>query len=235
MPGFASMMPRPSAFMIATAISSGLKIPAIEIDPRFNFVRGAFLFASDIDKMGLSFKSWKEPLLKARDEVIIPSIKQNFQSQGRPAWKPLAKSTIYNRLMLGFPRGPILQRTGRLKRAATQKNIWEVTQVLDRSGGADMLLLRTEYLDQLVPYARFHQLGARLPQTRTIGFLAGRVGTPGFGSRERTELFPTSGGKLPARPYIQITIQEEIEIYNIFAAHLARKVAEFWGPETRGL
>lgn len=257
-------MPRPSAFTIATAITGtgrggegqfvgGLAIPATTIDPRHNFVRGAFIFADDIDKLGMSFKSWREPLEQSRDLVVIPSIRANFQAQGRPAWKPLKQSTIRNRLYMGYPRGPILQRTGRLKKIATRQNIWEVTSDNSRDG-ADMLKLRTIFFDQAVPYAQFQQLGARLPRSRTVRSLRGTITSSGgsttgrpstgetrrgaagsFGIFGRDELFPTAGGRLPARPYIQLTPDEEIEIYEIFYAYMNKQVDKFWGPETRGL
>lgn len=241
----ASNFPRPSPFMISTAITGtgrggsgqfvgGLSIPAVSIDPRFNFVRGAFIFASDIDKLGMSFKSWREPLEQSRDLVIIPSIKKNFASQGRPAWKPLKKSTIKNRLYMGYPRGPILVRSGRLKTIATRKNIWEIASEMSGSeGGADMLKLRTIFLDQAVPYAQFHQLGARIPRKRIVRSIRGTITSSG-------DLVPGgtgggSSGKLPARPFIQLTQDEEVEIYNIFYSFMVKMVDKFWPPESQGL
>jgi len=232
--------------MISEAVVRGLAIPAIEIDPRFNFVRGAYIFASDIQLLDLKLRTFKDPLEKSRDLVIIPAIKQNFVEQGRPQWKQLSKRTLYNRLIEGYPRGPILDKTGRLKRAATKKNIWAITSAIGRQG-YDMLQLRTIYFDQLVPYGQFHQLGARIPSARNIGGLSGRFGstgnpliptnikfsksvTPGgFVEHGRVELFPTSGGKLPARPFIAITLQDEVEIYNLFTTHLTTQVNKFWG------
>jgi phage gpG-like protein len=259
-------MPRPTPFMISTAVTGtgrggegqfvgGLSIPAVSIDPRNNFVRGAFMFADDIDKLGMSFKSWREPLEQSRDLVVIPSIQANFASQGRPAWKPLKKSTIKNRMYMGFPRGPILQRTKRLKTIATRKNIWEVTNDNSREG-ADMLKLRTIFFDQAVPYAQFQQLGAKLPRKRMVRSLRGSItqsgesrstgpggtmferqlGTAGsFGVFGKEEAFPTSGGRLPARPYIKLTTDEEMEIYNIFYSFMSKMVDKFWPPETEGL
>lgn len=149
-------MAKPSLKQVATAVtgsstSAGLQIPLIQIDPWKNFVRGAAISAQAIDKLALGFKSFKEPLEDSLDKVVIPSIKRNFQAQGRPQWKKLTKKTIYNRLMEGYPPVPILQKVGRLKNNATQKQIWEIKN--------DMLRLRTVYFDQKVPYAHFHQIG----------------------------------------------------------------------------
>src|SRR5258706_1896313 len=165
--------PRPTPFVISQAVSSGLNIPAIQIDPRFNFVQGAFIFASDIDKMEMKFRTWRVPLAEARDAVVIPSIEKNFSEEGRPKWKPLAKTTIMNRMYLGFSRGPILERTSRLRKTATQRNLWELVSAVGRDG-VDRLRLRTTYLDQKVPYAPFMQLGSNPPTQRVSRSLRGR-------------------------------------------------------------
>lgn len=82
------------------------------------------LLAKDIDRMGLRIKSMKEPLTRAVKQVIIPSIRRNFDEQGRPdKWEPLAEYTVQVR----GTTGPILTRTGRLKRGATQFNIWSIS------------------------------------------------------------------------------------------------------------
>jgi len=231
MPNF----PRPSPFIITQAVTSGLSIPGVEIDPRHQFVRGAYLYAGMIDKLSMQFKSFKDPLTKSLNMVIIPSIIKNFEAEGRPKWRPLAKSTIASRYALGFPRGPILERTGRLKREATRKNIWEIN--------LDILKLRTVYFDQKVPYAQFHQMGAQIPATRMTGSLGATVGKKGVfqigayrvstGSRERGE----SGkyGLIPARPFIQLTVDEEVEIYNIFTTFMTEKVDQYWGTGSEGL
>jgi phage gpG-like protein len=47
------------------------------------------------------------------------SIKENFDTEGAASgakWAPLAASTIRQRLAAGFSAGPILNRTGRLRR-----------------------------------------------------------------------------------------------------------------------
>lgn len=248
----ASNFPKPTPFMISEAVVRGLAIPAIQIDPRLNFVRGAYIFASDIQLLDLNLRTFRSPLEKARDLVVIPAIKQNFEEQGRPPWKRLTKKTIYNRLIEGYPRGPILDKSGRLKRAATKKNIWNITSAIGRQG-YDMLQLRTVYFDQLVPYGVFHQFGSNPPESRTVRSLHGGIGRGGktynydvtgmahafasrhlgfagsFSIRGKNELYPSSGGKMPARPFISITLDDEIEIYNIFTTYLTTQVNKFWG------
>jgi len=237
-----SPFPRPTPFIISQAVSSGLSIPAIQIDPRLNFVQGAFLFASDIDKMEMGFRTWKKPLEEARDAVVIPSVVKNFTAEGRPRWQALQASTIQNRLYMGFPRGPILERTGRLRKAATRKNIWELVSAVGREG-YDMLSLRTTFLDGMVPYAEFHQLGAGMRRGRRVGDVKGSISRTGdfsgFQFRHR-EANAAAGGdtrifKIPPRPFIQLTVDEEIEIYGIFFNFMSDQVDKYWGPESRGL
>lgn len=253
--------PRPGMGSIVSAVtgaaggfgqgSTGLAIPMIEIDPRHNFVRGAAIYAGRIDKLGMQFKSFKEPLTQSLHRVIIPSIYANFQAQGRPAWKKLTKRTVQDRMYKGFARGPILQRTGRLKRGATRKNIWDIKPLSSVGGaGADVLFMRVNYFDQLVPYGKFHQLGAKVPDTRVIrGLKWGSMATfsgsffesekataGGFLETSRTELYPSGAfGVIPARPFIQLTGAEEVAIYNIFVAFMVVKVNKFWGTGSVGL
>jgi phage gpG-like protein len=228
--------------MLSQAVQSGLKIPAIEIDPRFNFVQGAFLFASDIDKMEMGFKTWRKPLIEARDAVVIPSVRKNFDSEGRPKWQALTSGTIQNRLYMGYPRGPILHRSGRLRKAATRKNIWELVNAVGNQG-YDMLSLRTTYLDGLVPYAEFHQLGAGTRRNRVIGRIKGSISQTGefggfnfrFDPAKPEKGEDTRTFRMPPRPFIQLTVDEEVEIYGIFFNFMSDQVDKYWGPESRGL
>jgi phage gpG-like protein len=57
-----------------------------------------------------------EPFFESFGIYMLGSIDRNFIAEGRPGrWKPLAPSTIEERIRLGFGRGPILQRTRRLR------------------------------------------------------------------------------------------------------------------------
>lgn len=55
---------------------------------------------------------------RVRDEVMIPSINENFDSGGRPSWEPLADGTLLKDT--GRMGGP-LEVTGQMRRAATAK------------------------------------------------------------------------------------------------------------------
>lgn len=68
-------------------------------------------------------KTFHEPLNKSVREVMIPSINENFDAEGRPPWQALADGTVDQR----GEAHPILQRTGKLRRAATALARWAIT------------------------------------------------------------------------------------------------------------
>ena len=58
------------------------------------------------------------PVFEAYARYMERSIDRNFAAEGRPdRWAGLQPATIVQRIQLGFGAGPILQRTGRLKRS----------------------------------------------------------------------------------------------------------------------
>lgn len=190
------------------------------IESRYGeFGSGAIVTARRIDTLSAGFKSFQKPLMTALRTVIVPSIKRNFEAQGRPPWKALTRKTIYNRLMEGYPRGPILDKSGRLKREAVKLNNWEYRN--------NELAFRGLYFTQKVPYASFHQFGARtrLNSGSASNLIMGRVGSSGFSVRvgQSRQLVP--------RPFIQLTTDEEAEIFTIFMAYVVEKVNEAWEGE----
>lgn len=231
--------PKPSVDAVTAAIAGGMNPKTfrrtglqIAIDPGLFFTHGAMVYAKLIDRLGMQFTSWKEPLRQSLNQVVVPSIHQNFAAQGRPRWKALKRSTVQDRLMKGYPRGPILQRSGRLKRGATRKNIWEI-RPLPGSKGADILRMRVNYFNQLVPYGQFHQGGAR----RAVKTFGSVLSITSF-ETGRDILVTTESekfeSKLPARPFIQIQQAEIVEIHSIFVSHLTRMVDKYWGTGSAG-
>lgn len=81
------------------------------------------LVAKDVERLGVDIRSFKEPLTRAVKRVMIPSIRKNFDVGGRPPWEPLAEATIKLR---GYSAWPILVRSGKLRKGATQLNIWDI-------------------------------------------------------------------------------------------------------------
>jgi phage virion morphogenesis protein len=84
------------------------------------------IVAAQFTVFGMQLRSFREPLNRSIRQVMIPSIRKNFEEEGRPPWLPLSEATIEIREREGFASGPILQRTGNLRRSATQLNIWVI-------------------------------------------------------------------------------------------------------------
>jgi phage gpG-like protein len=96
---------------------------AIDIDPN------PVILVAQFDKLSLDIRSFKEPLERSVRQVVIPSIKENFDAEGRPdTWEELTPETIMMRDYEGYPEGPILERSGRLRKAATALARWRFTR-----------------------------------------------------------------------------------------------------------
>ncbi len=211
-------------------------------DPYFQ--AATYVYAGNVDRLGAQFRSWKEPLMKSLIEVVMPSIKANFRAGGRPKWQPLSRVTIKERLRKGFPRGPILVRTGNLRKVATSRQIW-VVEPQFRGPGSDALILLQMYLNQRVPYARYNQIGTakELDSNKkwstfleaTISRGGGVFPPEGFEARQEYNPF-LAKWHTPARPFIMIQTEDEIEIYGIFSEYLYQKANKYWGmmPDYRG-
>lgn len=128
-----------------------LSFPDFEIAG--NFPRDAFILAADLDRFGFNIRSFKEPLTQSVKKVIIPSIRENFESGGRPDWDQLAASTITKRISEGYGIWPPLTKTGALKKKATAYGIWLITKDSATMG------------EPKIKYAGFHQRGTtKMPQ-----------------------------------------------------------------------
>lgn len=113
------------------------------------FSRDALILAGELEDFATyGIRSFREPLTKSVREVVIPSIRKNFAAEGRPLWAPLAPATVIDRKGAS---GPILDRTGRLLKVATQFNIWSYTRDSATITG----------IDSRVKYGKYHQGGTR--------------------------------------------------------------------------
>ncbi len=95
-----------------------------------------------IDNVERSFRDFREPLFRSLREVIIPSIQRNFDVEGRPSWQKLAQTTVASRKS----SHPILNRTGDMRKAATNVSNWRVTD-------SDVSL------SNMPSYGQYHQTG----------------------------------------------------------------------------
>lgn len=66
-------------------------------------------------ELSVDLRSLKEPLKRAVKEVMIPSFRQNFDSEGRPSWTPAARNYGHS----------LLNDTGRLRNATGLLAIWD--------------------------------------------------------------------------------------------------------------
>jgi phage gpG-like protein len=105
------------------------------------------------------------PAMRAIGLYFMGTTEKTFKAEGRPKkWTKLAPSTIQDRIRKGFRPGPILTRTGDLRRSLTQrgaqKQIFRVTR-------------NSMTLGSSVPYLSVHQRGTRnVPQRVFIQILS---------------------------------------------------------------
>ena len=114
-----------SSFPGIGQIGAGSDI-GMSIGVETNFSPSIFAIQRGI-REALNLRYIGKPLWETIDQVFIPSIKKNFDKQGRPLkWRPLSPVTKQFRSKQGYGPGPILDRSGRLKRAAQAKARWSV-------------------------------------------------------------------------------------------------------------
>ena len=136
------------------------------------FIGGELLMSLESDKTELDYVKDLNGVIK-RSTDMTPAMKKvglyllgvnvrNFNAEGRPAWTPLQPSTIVDRLRKGFGVGPILERTGVLKRSLTELGApYQVFRPRPRS----------LQLTSNVPYFKFHQKGTRnIPQRLMVAY-----------------------------------------------------------------
>lgn len=100
---------------------SNIEFLTIDFDPE------PVILAAQFFELSHMIKSFKVPLERSVREVIAPSISRNFAEGGRPAWQPLANSTVSVKSFMGAtnPSAPLIF-SGKLKRVAGQYNLWNI-------------------------------------------------------------------------------------------------------------
>lgn len=228
-----------TASQIASAVQSlrfDKSIQGFEFKPSLGIV------AKNIDKFAMDIRSFREPLKRSVQQVMIPSFKQNFTVGGRPErWQGLSKSTITRR----GSTGPILVRSGKLRRGVTTLNIWSITP--------SAATIRD--LPSRIWYGKVHQAGfggregnhfgsgnwfAKYERAarKSLGPYASegevtRLGFQMFDSRTlKHGAAPHSGemSSIPARPFAVFQEEDMDKIQEVFAEWLierARKAGVF--------
>jgi len=162
----------------------------VDMDPSL-----AFLIAS-FNKLGLDIRSFKEPLHRSIKEVMSPSLRQNFDSGGRPKkWKKLRPATIAKKTWLGqrAPESPLIG-TGRLRTVVGQIGIWQIN---GPEGYAAINTLKD------ADYGLYHQEGAEGTPIGIINKVTGVIEEGMFGG-------------LPERPFLLFQKKDEADIERIF-------------------
>lgn len=186
--------------------------------------------AARIDKLGLDIRSMREPLTRAVREVMVPSIRQNFEAGGRPSWDPLADDTVLLREQAGYNgSSPILNRTGTLKKVASQINIWDISQT--------SAVIRD--LPEKAWYGKVHQEGYQGNSMNALiqkhggdvdaameAHTNSLIGSPDLSSQSRTS--PT----IPARPFLVFQDEDLEKIDDVFVLWLGERLDRDWPPGT---
>lgn len=127
----------------------------MEMRPSRAFITETFV------RLGESLRIFTVPLETSIKEVISKAVERNFDEQG-PGWAPLSPTTVAIRQREGYPAGPILVRSGALRRIATSLGIWDIDGV---AGTADASL------PDSVWYGIVHQEGSAIAQIPARPFL----------------------------------------------------------------
>lgn len=165
------------------------------------------LLVAQFNKLGLDIRSFREPLKRAIQKVVSPSIGMNFEKQGRPKWTVLAQRTIARKSAEGFKSNAstILRKTGALTRAAKALNSWDID---GREGLAVM------QVPDKVWYGKVHQQGSG----EIVGYAAAS------GSTQAGEQAWGSVGYVPQRVWAVIQPEDVDDIERVFEEWLDERV-----------
>jgi phage gpG-like protein len=208
------------------ALLSGLRLDSGIIS--FEFKPSVGILARDIDLLGMRLSTFREPLQRSIVEVMIPSIRKNFEAEGRPGWTPMAESTRLIRARLG-DRGSsrLLHRTGALEAAATSESLWSVTDVF----------AAVKALPASVGYGNVHQegyggMGRQVKAHMKRGVSPGAAAKAAMKALDKKILSGGMAGggggstvNIPARPFVLFQDEDEDAIMEIFDLWLAEQLA----------
>jgi phage gpG-like protein len=202
----------------------------------FNFQPSLGIVAKNVERLGIDIRSMREPLTRSVRQVMVPSIRKNFDSGGRPAWEPLAPSTIARR---NFSAWPILVRKGKLRRGVTTISVWTITQTA----------ATIKDLPDRIWYGKVHQAGYsggnnardwfsayKEAARRQLGPRATEKDVNNFAfklfDRDQAKRGPTPVqiSDIPARPFALFQDEDLEDIQEVFADWLeerARRVGRF--------
>lgn len=184
--------------------------------------------ATRLERLGIDIRSFREPLTRSVREVMVPSIRKNFDSGGRPAWSPLSDATLASRKAQGISGSEILVKSGALRKVATQINVWNVT-----SETASVRALPAN-----VQYGYYHQAGAARSGRQTSGGgarltvaqMRERAGNSKLrGKKKNSRAGGSSSGAIPARPFFVIQPEDHKDIQKVFLKWFEERARRQWG------
>lgn len=196
----------------------------------FQFKPSMGITAQKIDKLGIDIRSFREPLKRAIQQVMAPSFRRNFDSQGRPdAWQALSDATMTIRTQMGVNSNKILQRSGLLRRTITQLNIWTITQTT----------ATIQDLPQKIWYGKIHQGGYEGMGTGKK--MTGYLKRAGGDAREAQKLLdddlimamhtgrtvkgPRTVSEIPQRQFVMVQDEDYDAIQKVFEDWMMERAA----------
>ncbi len=194
--------------------------------PQLTFSPSIGVIARDIDKLGLNIKSFREPLKRAVQQVIIPSIQRNFDAEGRPSWEPYSEGTIEIRDNLGSPVGNLLYKRGYLKRTMSYLNIWTIN-----NNAAILLDLPPSVWYGKLQQGGFEGSGSLRSAARSGKSVSGALRTAMRNAQQaRTAGTTVKAGArpIPARPFIMLQPKDEDDIVEVFIKWLEERIERDW-------
>jgi len=146
-------------------------------------------YFSQIKQKGLNPK----PLMEKLGTIVFQAVEENFSQQGRPKWASLTSKTLESRAEKGYT-GPILQRTGTLKRSITKK-------ITDTSA----------IVGTTLDYAAIHHFGGKInhPGGTKYGYYKGG----GFGWKKKSNpkyigITKPHNIDMKARPFVHVMAED---------------------------
>lgn len=226
---FYSSHPAPSTGAINSSVARGLRIDSNLgplTAPFFTFSPSLGIAAKRIDKLSIDIRSWREPFTRSIRQVMMPSIRENFNVGGRPPWAPLSESTWEVRSRFGWEGGTALALTGALMRGASSFKMWTITTT--------NATIRA--FPENIWYGRIHQegYGGNGGGGGMHAIVEKHGGNVGAALREvvgKAQAGGSSGrsvSAIPQRQFLMFQPEDEMAIHEIFVEWMDERVRAAW-------
>lgn len=141
------------------------------------------------------------PVMAAIAGVMHDAVMENFEQSGRPKWLGLQPATLAQKRKQGYSDKPLIRRGGG---QSLYSSITVQSDATSASVGTN------------IKYAAIHQFGG---QTRPHVILPRNKKALAFGGRVVKKV-NHPGSKIPARPFLSITPEDEDKIIGKVSAYL---------------